>query len=61
MPRVYKGYRTGSGYALAHIRANNIRCRYYGWVCMAADIDVVKIDGKMRYFNVTTHKELKRK
>ena len=61
MLKAYKGYEMGSDYALAHIRANNIRCRYYGWGCMAGDIDVVKIDGKMRYFEVTTHKERERR
>ena len=59
MAKIYKGYEKCAGFALAHIKANNIKCRYYGWVMMAGDIDGVKIDGKIRYFNNKTHKEVR--
>lgn len=49
-----------SHYALAHIKANNIRCRYYGWYAMCGDVDIIKIDGRFRRFHVETHKELLR-
>lgn len=49
-----------SNYALAHIRANGIRCRQYGWYAMAGKVDIVKIDGRIRRFHVDTHKELTR-
>lgn len=49
-----------SCYALAHIKANNIRCHYYGWFAMAGKVDIVKIDGAIRRFHVDSHKELTR-
>lgn len=60
--KVYKGYnKTNSEYyALPHIIANGIRCRFYGWAAMAGDIDIVKIDGRFRRFETTTHKEINR-
>lgn len=57
--RIYRGYEKYSEtYALPHILANNIRCRYYGWCGMVGNIDRVKIDGRIRYFDINTHKEV---
>lgn len=58
--KLYKGYEQGKSWALSHILHNNIRCRYYGWVGMSGDVDLVKIDGVVRYFNINTHEEVKR-
>ena len=60
--KVYKSYnKTDSeAYALPHIVANGIRCRFYGWAAMAGDVDVLKIDGRFRRFDITTHREIKR-
>ena len=57
--RAYKNNRH-SGYALAHIKANNIKCRRYGWYAMVGKVDIVKIDGVVRRFHVDTHRELTR-
>lgn len=59
--KIYKGYneKQTKTYALPHIEHNDIRCKYYGWVGMAGDIDLVKIDGNIRRFNINTHKEIK--
>lgn len=57
--KVYKGMEKYSeAYALPHIIANNIHCKYYGWCAMIGDVDLVKIDGKIRRFNVETHDEI---
>ena len=47
-----------SHYALAHIKANHIHCRCYGWYAMIGKVDIVKIYGKVRRFHIDTHKEL---
>lgn len=58
--KVYKDYnqKQAEAYALPHIKANNIRCKYYGWCAMVLNADLVKIDGKIRKFDVKTHKEM---
>ena len=58
--KVYKGYdvKQSEKYALPHLKANNIRCRYYGWCAMVLNIDLVKIDGKIRKFDIKTHREV---
>lgn len=53
----YKGKEKYSEYALEHIKANNIKCHHYAWCAMVLKTDIVKIDGKIRKFNVDTHKE----
>lgn len=60
MARVYKGWEKGAHWAKAHIEANGIKCHTYCWVMMAGDVDAVKIDGKIRYFNNKTHEEVHR-
>lgn len=58
--KIYKGYEKHSeAYALPHIQANNIKCKYYGWCAMALDVDIVKIDGEIRKFNTKTHEEIR--
>ncbi|MBR2681452.1 MAG: hypothetical protein IKE23_12025 [Exiguobacterium sp.] len=47
------------GYALPHIKANRIRCRYYKWIGMVGNTDILKIDGKIRQFDIKTHREKK--
>ena len=47
-------------FALPHIEANCIKCKFYEWHGMALDKDLVKIDGKIRYFDTKTHKEIYR-
>ena len=57
--KIYKGYeRYSEAYALPHIKANHIRCKYYGWCATVLNVDLVKIDGKIRKFDVKTHKEV---
>ena len=58
--KIYKGYEKYSeAYALPHIQANNIKYKYYGWCAMALDVDIVRIDGKIRKFNTKTHEEIR--
>ena len=56
----YKGsnHQNNISYALPHIKANNIQCKYYQWHGMALDKDILRIDGKIRYFDTKTHKEI---
>ena len=58
----YKGsnHHNNITYALPHIKANNIKCKYYQWHGMALDKDILRIDGKIRYFDTKTHKEIYR-
>lgn len=53
----YKGKEKYSGYALAHIEANSIKCHHYMWCAQVLKTDICKIDGKIRKFNVDTHEE----
>lgn len=45
--------------AKEYIIINNIKCKYYGWLGMSGDFDIVKIDGKIRKFNIDTKQEVK--
>lgn len=58
--KVYKGYnqKYAETYALPHIIHNGIKCKYYGWCAMVLTVDLVKIDGKIRKFNIKTHEEI---
>ena len=42
-----------------YISSNGIRCRYAGWVGMACDVDLVRVDGRIRYFSMSTGKEIR--
>lgn len=58
--KIYKGYEKYSeAYALPHIIFNHIKCRYYAWIGMAGNIDIIKIDGIYRKFDIKTHKPIK--
>lgn len=59
MAKLYKGYEKGKSWAEEYIKENNIKCRYYGWAGMAGDIDLIKIDGRIRRFNIETKKEVR--
>lgn len=43
-----------------YIEKNNIKCKYYGFMGMAGDYDLILIDGKVTRFNIETQ-ELKRR
>lgn len=40
--------------AKQYIEKNNIKCKYYGFMGMAGDNDLVLIDGKVQRFNIET-------
>ena len=56
--KVYKGHDLLSKVALKYVEKNRIKCRYYGWVAMLGNVDMVKIDGKIRRFHIGTGEEL---
>ena len=58
MATPYKGCEKYSHYALAHIKAQGIRCRKYAWICQTGNVDCIKIDGKYQYFDIDTHKRI---
>jgi len=55
--KVYKNYNNFIKDCKNYILHNNIKCNYFGWYGMNADIDYLKIDGKIRRFNRNTLKE----
>lgn len=63
--KVYKKYdyyknRAYNELAKKYIEKNNIKCKYYGFMGMSGDYDLVLIDGKIIKFNIETQ-ELKRR
>lgn len=50
----------GRNWCRGHIDANGIRCRVAEWIGMAANIDLLRIDGKTRYFDINSHREMSR-
>lgn len=54
----YKGHEKHAVYARPHLEANGIRCRKYMWLGMAGDIDILKVDGRVREFDIRTHREV---
>ena len=54
----YKNYTRFISDCKEYIKQNNIYCRYFGWCGMAADIDILKIDGKYKNFSIITKKEI---
>lgn len=54
----YKGHEMLSETILKYIEKNKIKCRYYGWEAMLGQVDLVKIDGKIRRFHIYTGVEL---
>ena len=48
----------GRGWCEKHIAANGIKCRHAEWIAMAGKADLLRIDGKVRYFHVDTHREM---
>lgn len=59
--KMYKKSNTkqNEAYALPHILHNHIYCHYYMWVGCAGGVDILKIDGRYRYFDIKTHEEIK--
>jgi len=57
--RPYKNYEKFSTWVVPYLKHNHIRCRRYAWLAMAGNIDIVKIDGKVRRFDIDTREELK--
>lgn len=57
--KIYKRYNNFIENCQKYISHNNIKCNYFGWIGMCADIDYVKIDGKIRRFNINTLEEIK--
>lgn len=55
----YKKYTMFINDCKKYIEHNNIKCKYFGWCAMCAGIDLVKIDGKIRLFNIKTLEEEK--
>lgn len=63
--KIYKKYDTEKNLyyntiAKNYIIKNKIKCKYYAFLGMSADKDLVKIDGKIYYFDIETQ-ELKRR
>ena len=63
--KIYKKYDTQKNkqynkLAEEYINKNGIKCRYYGFMGMAGDNDLVYIDGKVYKFNIDTQ-ELQRR
>ena len=63
--KIYKKYDTYKNkqynlLAQKYIKKNNIKCKYYGFMGMAGDNDLVLIDGKIQKFDIETQ-ELKRR
>lgn len=61
--KIYKRYDTQKNkqynlLAKEYIEKNNIKCKYYGFIGMAGDLDLVCIDGKIYRFSIET-KDLK--
>lgn len=63
--KIYKKYDTYKNkqynlLAKQYIEKNNIKCKFYGFMGMAGDNDLVLIDGKVQKFNIETQ-ELQRR
>lgn len=63
--KIYKKYDTYKNkqyniLAKHYIEKNNIKCKYYGFIGMAGDNDLVVIDGKIQKFNIETQELLRR-
>lgn len=63
--KIYKKYNTlkNNQYNLLakkYIEKNKIKCKYYGFVGMSGDFDLVLIDGKIQKFNIETQELLRR-
>lgn len=63
--KIYKKYDTYKNKAYnelakEYIEKNRIKCKYYGFIGMSGDYDLVYIDGKTYKFNIET-KELQRR
>jgi hypothetical protein len=63
--KVYKKYDTYKNkqynlLAKKYIEKNNIKCQYYAFLGMSGDKDLIKIDGKIFYFDIVTQELLRR-
>ena len=63
--KIYKKYDTYKNkqynlLAKQYIEKNNIKCKFYGFMGMAGDNDIVLIDGKIQKFNIETQELLRR-
>ena len=63
--KIYKKYDTQKNkpyneLATKYIKKNNIKCKYYGFMGMSGDYDLVSIDGNIYKFNIE-NQELKRR
>lgn len=61
--KIYKRYDTQKNkqynlLAKEYIEKNNIKCKYYGFIGMSGNLDLVCIDGKIYRFSIET-KDLK--
>ena len=54
----YKYHRDIHGIVAHYIKVNNIKCKYYGFMCKSDNCCWGKIDGKDIFFNINTYKQV---
>ena len=54
----YKYHKDVHGIVANYIKANNIKCKFYGFMCKSGNYCWSKIDGKDVFFNMNTHTQV---
>ena len=63
--KLYKKFENDNKYKAYHklakeyLEFNNIKCKYYGWIGMSKDLDIVKTDKGIMYFDINTKEYIK--
>ncbi len=62
--KIYKKFNTDKNrqynrLAEEYLKANNIKCKYYAWLGMAGDNDIIIADNNTYRFNINTKERVK--